>query len=613
MAEFTNTLCSICDSAITSDIEAEFCSSCGQPIHSHCLCPSVVENHCMRCGAKKTSRAAKVASHAAPKFRSLTKKFSLIHHLFSFKGRISRLSYFLHNIVEFVFFFAFFLVLEEFPGKVQVSLLLGALAFAGWAESTVTVRRFHDLGKSGLYLFLLVIPLVNLFWTLVLTFGRGTIGPNRYGPDPRFAEDDQPQPQPQQVSTPQPAPPRPSFGRITVAGVVVVFLLFVGFTAFRAPRNVRAWDRVQSPSEVTEKTQAKIRRLELLLPNERLGWVHTESQEAMAPMYLFTDRRFIAYTPDNAADPELPIPFALITDLTVSNHREAEIALTLTDESTLSIALNSGPRISDFCNALQSNYDHYHLITAKRQMVQEMRVHAERRERSFRKWQVEPYRVGIERRRYGCYFAAEEAFELAQHYQSLAIEALTTAPNSEPTILAIAIDELGSIHELAKDWQQAADAYAKALPYQKEVLGDDSIEVAHCVDYLADLLSDHGDYQSAIPYYKNAIDRFEQLHRPGAQAETLWEMGAALLALGQLEEARKSLLQAQDLCENSPKIPPIVLINTLTTVAEVENMAGQTGQARATANRAIEAAEEHLDPAIVEIFRDKLGELLENH
>ena len=47
------------------------------------------------------------------------------------------------------------------------------------------VKRLHDLDLSGWYYWLGLIPLVNLIFGLYVMFGRGTIGPNKYGPDPR--------------------------------------------------------------------------------------------------------------------------------------------------------------------------------------------------------------------------------------------------------------------------------------------------------------------------------------------------------------------------------------------------------------------------------------------
>jgi uncharacterized membrane protein YhaH (DUF805 family) len=48
----------------------------------------------------------------------------------------------------------------------------------------VTVRRLHDIGKSGVYILLAFVPLFNI-WLLVMLATEGTRGANQYGEDPR--------------------------------------------------------------------------------------------------------------------------------------------------------------------------------------------------------------------------------------------------------------------------------------------------------------------------------------------------------------------------------------------------------------------------------------------
>jgi len=51
----------------------------------------------------------------------------------------------------------------------------------------VGIRRLHDVNKSGWFLLLGLIPLVN-FYLLYLLVIEGTIGDNQYGPDPKAGE-----------------------------------------------------------------------------------------------------------------------------------------------------------------------------------------------------------------------------------------------------------------------------------------------------------------------------------------------------------------------------------------------------------------------------------------
>ncbi len=49
----------------------------------------------------------------------------------------------------------------------------------------VLVRRLHDVGKSGWYVLITLIPLVGAIWMLVLLFTDSNIGNNKYGPNPK--------------------------------------------------------------------------------------------------------------------------------------------------------------------------------------------------------------------------------------------------------------------------------------------------------------------------------------------------------------------------------------------------------------------------------------------
>lgn len=49
---------------------------------------------------------------------------------------------------------------------------------------SVGVRRLHDIDRSGWWLPIILIPLVGIIVFLVWACTRGTLGPNRFGPDP---------------------------------------------------------------------------------------------------------------------------------------------------------------------------------------------------------------------------------------------------------------------------------------------------------------------------------------------------------------------------------------------------------------------------------------------
>lgn len=49
----------------------------------------------------------------------------------------------------------------------------------------VGVRRLHDIGKSGWFMFIVLIPIVGGIWLLVLYCTDSEPGENEYGPNPK--------------------------------------------------------------------------------------------------------------------------------------------------------------------------------------------------------------------------------------------------------------------------------------------------------------------------------------------------------------------------------------------------------------------------------------------
>ncbi len=49
----------------------------------------------------------------------------------------------------------------------------------------VSVRRLHDIGKSGWMILVALIPVIGFIWLLVLYIMEGTPGENQYGANPK--------------------------------------------------------------------------------------------------------------------------------------------------------------------------------------------------------------------------------------------------------------------------------------------------------------------------------------------------------------------------------------------------------------------------------------------
>jgi uncharacterized membrane protein YhaH (DUF805 family) len=113
---------------------------------------------------------------------------------FTFSGRASRSEYWYF----FLFFYISIIGLSVLIGWGQnrygdgspllIFLSIVLIVFFVWitiANLSLQVRRLHDIGKSGYWILLILIPLLSLA-LLMMSFRRGTIGPNLYGDEPEY-------------------------------------------------------------------------------------------------------------------------------------------------------------------------------------------------------------------------------------------------------------------------------------------------------------------------------------------------------------------------------------------------------------------------------------------
>ncbi len=67
------------------------------------------------------------------------------------------------------------------PSLLSLALLLPNIA--------VQVRRLHDIGKSGAWWWISLVPFVGVILLIVWYATEGTRGPNQFGPDPKVVEE----------------------------------------------------------------------------------------------------------------------------------------------------------------------------------------------------------------------------------------------------------------------------------------------------------------------------------------------------------------------------------------------------------------------------------------
>jgi uncharacterized membrane protein YhaH (DUF805 family) len=110
---------------------------------------------------------------------------AVLKNYVGFSGRARRKEYWmfvLFNLIIMTILYLPFVITQE-PALVA---LYGVYALAVFLPSlAVTVRRLHDIGKSGWWYLINFVPLVGPIILIVLTATAGETGPNQYGPDPK--------------------------------------------------------------------------------------------------------------------------------------------------------------------------------------------------------------------------------------------------------------------------------------------------------------------------------------------------------------------------------------------------------------------------------------------
>ena len=105
---------------------------------------------------------------------------------FIFTNRASRSEYW-----WFILFYTIFATIPTFVSNENVVvfgyIMFPLLFIPGIA---VTVRRLHDINKSGWFIFISLIPILGSIIVLVMTIEKGTLGKNRFGEYPlKFKKD----------------------------------------------------------------------------------------------------------------------------------------------------------------------------------------------------------------------------------------------------------------------------------------------------------------------------------------------------------------------------------------------------------------------------------------
>ncbi len=105
-----------------------------------------------------------------------------------FEGRDNRPQYWYFYLFNLTIIIILAIVDNSLENEILVSLYSLVIFLPNLA---IGVRRLHDIGKSGWWLLISLIPIVGWIWIIVLLATKGEDKPNKYGSVPKgddFAE-----------------------------------------------------------------------------------------------------------------------------------------------------------------------------------------------------------------------------------------------------------------------------------------------------------------------------------------------------------------------------------------------------------------------------------------
>ncbi len=109
-----------------------------------------------------------------------------------FTGRARRKEYWMYTLFTIIFLIAA-AVLDNVLGLAHPMVGYGPI-YGVYSLATllpglaVSVRRLHDVGKSGWFFLIILIPIIGGIWLLVLACTDSQPGANKWGPNPKEGE-----------------------------------------------------------------------------------------------------------------------------------------------------------------------------------------------------------------------------------------------------------------------------------------------------------------------------------------------------------------------------------------------------------------------------------------
>ena len=110
----------------------------------------------------------------------------LINKYALFKGRANRSEFWLFALVNVAISIVYRILVSVLAGSTAatliVSIIVGVFALAILVPGiALSVRRMHDVGTGGGWIFISFVPIIGSIWFLVLCIKEGDPAANRFG------------------------------------------------------------------------------------------------------------------------------------------------------------------------------------------------------------------------------------------------------------------------------------------------------------------------------------------------------------------------------------------------------------------------------------------------
>ena len=105
-----------------------------------------------------------------------------------FNGRASRAEYWMFTLISFIIYLILYLIDKKITPSSNVQVISTVYYLAVLLPSlAVNVRRLHDVGRSGWWSLISVIPIIGWIVYLIWVIRDGQPAANQWGPNPTMA------------------------------------------------------------------------------------------------------------------------------------------------------------------------------------------------------------------------------------------------------------------------------------------------------------------------------------------------------------------------------------------------------------------------------------------